>query len=44
MTLLGIPDPWIWMAYIGCIVCVVFCCIYGYMKGGSAEEDEEDGS
>ena len=43
MTLLGIPDPWIWMAYVGCFVSVAFCCIYGYFKGKS-EGDDEDGS
>lgn len=45
MTLFGIPDPWIWMAYVGCIACVIFCCAYGFVKGRSnGEEDDEDGS
>ena len=32
------------MAYVGCIACVVFCCVYGFVKGRSNEEDDEDGS
>ncbi len=44
MALFGIPDPWIWMSYVGCILSVVFCCAYGYIKGKSDEEDEDNGS
>ncbi len=37
-NMFGITDPWIWAAYIGCAVTVVFCCVYGWLK-----KDEEDG-
>lgn len=45
MSVLGINDPWIWMAYVGCFACVAFCVVYGLMKGRKGtEEDEEDGN
>ncbi|MGI6472518.1 MAG: symporter small accessory protein [Candidatus Methanomethylophilaceae archaeon] len=40
--MLGLTDPWIWSAYIGCFAAVAFCIIYGYFKGNKAEEVEED--
>ena len=43
MTLLGIPDPMVWMAYVGSVACVVFCVVYGHFKckQEEAEEDEQ---
>jgi hypothetical protein len=29
MSVLGMTDPWIWGAYIGCIVITIICVIYG---------------
>lgn len=45
MTILGISDPWILSGYLLCIVAVVFCCAYGYLKSRNMtdEEDGEDG-
>ena len=40
MSLFGIPDPWMWMSYIGCIACVAFCCIWVWLKKDEVEEDE----
>ncbi|MBQ8644361.1 MAG: hypothetical protein IKA66_06445 [Candidatus Methanomethylophilaceae archaeon] len=43
MSILGIPDFWIWSAYLGCFLTVAFCVAYGVMKGaGRDTEDEED--
>ncbi len=43
MTLLGIPNPMVWMAYVGSVACVVFCVVYGHFKckQEEAEEDEQ---
>ena len=40
MSLFGIPDPWIWMSYVGCIACVAFCIIWAHLKDKEAETDE----
>ena len=37
----GLTDPYIWGAYVGCILCVVFSIVY-YVKVRNSEEDEED--
>jgi len=34
---LGIPDPWIWMAYLLCLAATVLCVIHGFVRGRSAE-------
>lgn len=46
MSFLGIPDPWIWMSYVGCFLCVAFCVVYGFIQGRKVteEEDEQDGN
>ena len=46
MSVLGIADPWIWLSYVGCFLCVAFCVAYGLIQGrkGAGEEDEQDGS
>ncbi len=45
MSVLGIADPWIWLSYVGCFLCVAFCVAYGLIQGrkGAEEEDEQDG-
>ena len=40
MSFLGIPDPWIWMSYVGCVLCVAFCIFWAHKKDGEAESDE----
>jgi hypothetical protein len=40
MTLLGIPDPWIWTGYILCFATVIFCCAYALLK--KHDDDGED--
>lgn len=41
---LGIPDAWIWGAYLLCILCTAICVIYGLMnwnkEGDEASQTE----
>lgn len=39
---LGIPDPWVWSAYLLCILITLFCVIYGVLNWNSGGEDEEE--
>lgn len=43
MSFFGLTDPWIVGGYVGSFICVVFCVIYGVLKGRSASEDDDDG-
>ena len=36
---LGIPDPWIWMAYLLCLAATALCVVYGFVKGRNGEAD-----
>ena len=39
----GIPDPWIWSAFLLCILSAVACIAYGlynWNKGGNDEEKQ----
>jgi len=38
---LGIEDPWILSAYIGCILVTLLCVIYGILNWNKGGEDEE---
>ena len=41
--LLGIPDPWVWGAYVLCILSTLLCVVYGLVnwnRGGEAETQE----
>ena len=43
MSVLGIDDPWIWGAYLLCILATLQCVVYGVMnwnKGGAKEKEE----
>lgn len=40
MSLFGIPDPMIWLSYVGCIACVVFCIVWAHVKDDEVESDE----
>ncbi|MEW6010200.1 MAG: hypothetical protein CIT03_08810 [Methanobacterium sp.] len=42
MEVLGIPDPWVWGAYILCILAVIICVIYGILNWNKGGEDEEE--
>jgi len=40
---LGIPDPWVWGAYMACIVSAVLCVVWGLVKWNSdADEIKEE--
>ncbi len=34
----GIQDPTIWLAYLLCILCTVFCILYGLFNWNKGEE------
>ncbi len=36
--MLGIDDPWVWSAYLLCILSVIFCIIYGVINWNKGEE------
>lgn len=41
MGFFGLTDPWVILGYVGSLLCVAFCIIYGFLKGrGSGEEDD----
>ena len=42
MEVLGISDPWVWGAYIACILVTLLCVIYGILNWNKGDEDEED--
>lgn len=42
VEVLGIPDPWVWGAYILCILAVIICVIYGILNWNKGGEDEEE--
>ena len=35
---LGIPDPWIWMAYLLCLAAALLCVVSGVVRGRQVEE------
>lgn len=43
--MLGIPDPWIWLAYILCLVSAFICLAYGaatWNSGGEEPVEQQD--
>lgn len=44
MSFFGLTDPWIIGGYLLSFLSVAFCVVYGFLKGRSTgEEEEEDG-
>lgn len=39
---LGIEDPWVWGAYIGSILVMLLCVVYGALNWNKGGEDEEE--
>ena len=37
---LGIPDPWIWMAYLLCLAATLLCVVHSILAGRKAAEAE----
>ncbi|MDI6643714.1 MAG: hypothetical protein QME14_01550 [Methanobacteriaceae archaeon] len=40
--MLGINDPWIWGAYILCILSALLCVVYGIINWNKGAEHEEE--
>jgi len=40
-VVLGINDPWVWGAYIGSILAMLLCVVYGIINWNKGGEDEE---
>ena len=40
MAVLGIEDPWIWGAYLLCILSTLLCVVYGIVKWNEGAETE----
>ena len=38
--MLGIDDPYIWMAYVLCIISALGCIVYGLLKWNEEEQEE----
>jgi heme exporter protein D len=41
-VVLGIEDPWVWGAYIGSILVMLLCVVYGVLNWNKGGEDEEE--
>jgi hypothetical protein len=41
-VVLGIEDPWVWGAYIGSILAMLLCVVYGALNWNKGGEDEEE--
>ncbi len=39
---LGIEDPWVWGAYVLCILSMLLCVVYGIINWNKGAEDEEE--
>jgi len=39
--ILGLDDPWVIGAYVGCILCVVFCIYYSLRKDTDSESGDD---
>jgi len=40
MSLFGIPDPAVWLAYVGCIATIAFSVIWTIVKSKEVPEDD----
>jgi hypothetical protein len=36
-SVLGIPDPGIWLAYLLCLAATALCVIHGFVRGRKAD-------
>jgi len=37
--MLGIEDPWVWLAYILCILSTLLCVVYGIVTWNKGDEE-----
>jgi hypothetical protein len=42
IVVLGISDPWISAAYVGCILATLLCVVYGIINWNKGDEGEEE--
>jgi heme exporter protein D len=40
-VVLGINDPGVWLAYVGTILVMLLCVVYGILNWNKGDEDEE---
>jgi len=40
-SMLGLPDFWIWSAYLFCILSAVLCVVYGLVNWNRGADEEE---
>lgn len=36
--MLGIPDPWVWLAYILCVVSALACVVYSWRNWNRGDD------
>lgn len=41
--MLGIPDPWVWMAYLLCILSTVGCILWGWLFWNKGDQPVQPG-
>jgi len=41
MSILGLTDPWVVAAYVGCILSVAFCICYSIKKGREPDDGDD---
>ena len=42
LGLLGIPDPWVWLAYVLCLLSTLTCVIYSWRNWNRGDEVVEE--
>lgn len=41
MSFFGLTDPYIWGAYVACLLCVIVCCIIGFRVRKDATKGDD---
>lgn len=41
MTIFGLSDPYIWGAFVSCILCTILCCVWAIFKKDTDSGDDE---
>ena len=42
LSLLGIPDPWVWLAYVLCLLSALACVTYSWRNWNRGDEAVQD--
>jgi len=40
--MLGIPDPWVWLAYVLCLASTLLCVVYSWWNWNCGDESVRD--